>query len=397
MKTIAILTPKTDTFSNPTLTILIEKLLEQKYKILFYGSEQMIAPEEINKKLSYYPLPFFFYKFRNNVTSIKKLLKQYYDLYKSLKSENNVKVMICVDPMGLVIAGRVRKLFKFKLIYASFEIFIREEFASDPKVILKDLEIKYSKDVDLVLIQDERRKKLLSETVDFRDSVEYVNIPVSPKRIEINSDRNKLKAELNIPAEKTIVVYSGTLRKWSGINEILDLFNDKWSPDFWLVIHTHSILEEGDELKKRIDCLISKGKNISFHNKPFDDFKDYAEFLSGCDIGIATYFPDDNDIFAGKNIKEIGLSSGKFSTYMMLGIPTVTTSNSMYRELNDQYNFGEVIENTGEIPAALISIKNNYAQKSAGCNAMYESELNPEKKLQTLMNYIEENTPDIRS
>lgn len=397
MKTIAILTPKADTFSNPTLTILIEKLLEQNYKILFYGSEQTIAPEEISKKLNYYPLPFFFYTFRKNVSSVKKLLKQYYDLYKSMKSENDVRVMICVDPMGLVIAGRVRKLIKFKLIYASFEIFIREEFASDPKVILKDLEIKYSKDVDLVLIQDGRREKLLRETVNFSDSVKYVHIPVSPKQIEIHSYKNKLKAELNIPADKTIVVYSGTLRKWSGINEILDLFNDKWDNDFWLVIHTHSILEEGDELRKRIDCLISKNKNISLHNKPFDDFKDYAEFLSGCDIGIATYFPDDNDIFAGKNIKEIGLSSGKFSTYMMLGIPTVTTSNSMYRELNGKYNYGEVIDNTGEIPEALISIKNNYEKKSEGCKAMYESELNPEKKLQTLMNYIEEHTPDIRS
>jgi hypothetical protein len=387
LKTIAILTPKTDTFSNPTLTLLIERLIEENYTILFYGSEQMMVPEEFKSKLNYYPLPFRFYEFQKNPKSVKKIIKQYLALYKNLKFKNKTDTVICVDPMGFVIAGRLRRMINVRLIYASFEIFFKEEFKSDPKKIIKDLEIKYSKYADLVLIQDERREKLLKETNNFRDSVKFIHIPVSPKQISI-SRKSNLRSELSIPEDKTIVVYSGTLMKWSGINEILDLFNDKWNPDFWLVIHSHNTPHEGDEFWEKINCLISKNKNISFHSKPFNNFKDYAEFLSGCDIGIATYFPDSDDVFAGKNIEEIGLASGKFSSYMMIGIPTITTQNSMYKELNNKYNFGETIKEVAQIPEALIKIKSEHEKKVAGCKEIYAKVLNPETGIQSLMNYI---------
>ena len=390
MKSIVILTTKTDTFSNPTLTLLIEKLIEKNYTILFYGSEQTMVPEEIKPKLNYYPLPFRFYHFQKNLKSLKKVTGQYLNLYKNLKIKNKADTVICVDPMGLVIAGRLRTLIKVRLIYASFEIFFKEEFKSDPKEIIKDLEVKYSKYADMVLIQDGRREKLLRETNNFRDSVKFIHIPVSPKKINTGIRKHNVHSELNIPESKTIVIYSGTLRKWSGINKILDLFNDRWNPDFWLVIHSHNLPDEEDEILKKINCHISSKKNISFHGKPFDNFRDYAEFLSGCDIGIATYFPDGDDVFAGKNIEEIGLASGKFSSYMMIGIPTITTQNSMYKELNKKYNFGETIADVAQIPEALVKIKNEYEKKTAGCKEIFERELNPEPGIESLMEYIKD-------
>ena len=88
MKTIAFVTPKIDTFSNPTLIFLFEKLLEKDYTILFFGFEQMFIPSEIRKRIKFYQLPFNFYEFNYNYKDIKKLLKQYYFIYKTLKVEN---------------------------------------------------------------------------------------------------------------------------------------------------------------------------------------------------------------------------------------------------------------------------------------------------------------------
>lgn len=390
MKTIAIVTPKIDTFSNPTLTILIEKLIEKNFKILFFGYEQLFTPPEIINKLNYYPLPFNFYEFKKNTKSVMKMFGQFYNLYRLLKIENKVSTLICVDPMGLVISGRIQKFLKLKIVYFSFEIFFEDEFYVQRKKILKTLEMKYSEKAEIVIIQDSRREKLLRSVNNFNGKTKFIHIPVSPKQIELNQDSKNIYKELNIPEGKTIVVYSGTLQGWSGISELLNLFPDKWNPDFWLVIHSHHKHIENTEIKEKLDILIERKCNISFHNEPFYEYADYINFLSKCHIGIAMYFPNNIDIFAGKNIQEIGLSSGKFSTYMMIGLPTITTANSLYPELNLHYGFGEIIKNISELPDALIKIKNNYDIKVTGCKSLYENVLNPIPEINNLVNYFEE-------
>lgn len=390
MKSIAILTPKVDTFSNPTLTLLIEKLLESGYKILFFGYEQIFIPDDIKDKLNFYHLPFHFYKFYRRPYDVVKLVKQYYKLYRILKIENNVKTLICVDPMGLVIAGRIRRLVNLRVIYTSFEIFFEDEFFIESKKVLKKLEIKYSKKVELVVIQDKDREKLLKDANKFKEKTKFLNIPVSPKPLTILPDNYDIYLDLKIPKDKKIIVYSGTLQEWSGINGILNLLQNGWNSDLWLLVHSHSVLDFNDELLQKIDLLKMQNRNITFHNKPFNDFNDYAKFLSRCHVGIATYFPNTVDIFAGKNIEEIGLSSGKFATYMMLGIPTITTANSIFKKLNSRYKFGETIKLIEEIPLALSRIFDNYNKRTIACRDLYENELNPVSGIDNLVQYIEE-------
>ncbi|MBK6537782.1 MAG: hypothetical protein IPG09_08405 [Ignavibacteria bacterium] len=392
MRTIAFVTPKIDTFSNPTLIFLFEKLLEKDYTILFFGFEQMFIPSEIRKRIKFYQLPFNFYEFNYNYKDIKKLLKQYYFIYKTLKVENKPDKIICVDPMGLVIAGRINKIVKLNIIYASFEIFFEDEFYVQRKKIIKKLEMKYSGNVALVVIQDSTRERLLRIVNNFGKSTKFLHIPVSPKPIDYTPGGYDIYSELNIPRDKKIIIYSGTLMAWSGVNELIDLLPDKLRSDLWIVIHSHHKLSDNDELKIKMKEMSDKNYNLSFHNKAFYDNKDYFNFLSACHIGIATYFPNNVDIFAGKNIQEIGLSSGKFSTYMMIGLPTITTPNTIYKELNNKYNFGQTIEKPDDIPSACEKILSDYEIKSENCKELYAKELNPVSKINQLMNYIEDPT-----
>lgn len=389
LKTIAIVTPKIDTFSNPTMTILFEKLLERNYKILFYGFEQMFIPKDIYPKIEHLGLPFNFYRNKKNINSLVKLSKQYYDLFRKFRIKNKVSVLICVDPMGLVIAGRIKKLLNVKIVYASFEIFFRDEFFFHKKKILKELEIKYSEDVNLVIVQDERREKLLRSADNFQNGTKFLRIPVSPKMVNAKRSNYDIYKELNIPRGKKIVVYSGTLQNWSGINEITNLFPEKWNDEFWLVVHSHHKVNPEDDIGRKIRWLIGEGMPITLHDQAFYEFEDYCEFLLSCRIGIASYVPNTLDIFAGKNLEAIGLSSGKFSTYMMLGIPTVATSSITYDELNIEYNFGEVVKKIDEIPNALKKIEKDYEVKAAGCLKLYNEILKPDDRIENLLNEIE--------
>ncbi|MBK8551391.1 MAG: hypothetical protein IPL53_10170 [Ignavibacteria bacterium] len=396
MKSIAVITPKIDTFSNPTLILIFEKLIEENYKILFFAFDQLFIPREIRDNIELHSLPFNFISFfkRPKISrrpyDILKMMKQYYELYKLLKVKNKVNAIICIDPMGLVFAGRINRLINLKIIYASFEIFFRDEISFENKKKIQMLENKYSKNVDLVVVQDKKRESLLKSVNNFGKKTKFLNIPVSPKSMEVIQNDYDIYEDLNIPREKIIVVYSGTLQNWCGINEILSLFPDKWNSDFWFVIHSHYILEEENELKKRINELIKNKMNITFHNKPFYYYKEYARFLSKCDIGIAVYFPNKVDFFAGKNIIEIGLSSGKFSAYMMLGIPTITTSNSIYNELNAKYNYGCTINVAEDIPEALVKIKTNYDEKVKGCKEIFSQVLDPVSGIDNLIDNINE-------
>lgn len=392
MKKVAFLSPNIDTFSNPTLIHLFEKLIKKGYRILFIGFDQIFIPKYIMDKLDFMEMPFNFYKFRFSFWNVVKLIRQYYNLYKVLKVKNKIDTMICVDPMGLVIAGRISKLIRLRLIYASFEIFFKEEFTIPRKKVIKDLELIYSKYADMILIQDEGREKLLREVNNFRKDAIFKRIPVSPVPVNIVNNSHDIYAKLSIPADKKIIIYSGTLEKWSGIFEIVSLFPEKWNNDYWLVIHSHKKLGDNSELMHKIKKLTDAKCNISFHNKPFYYYNEYYSFLSKCNIGIALYYPNDEDIFSGKNIEYIGLSSGKFSTYMMLGIPTITSSNPVFSRLNEKYNFGFTIKSLSELPNAVKSIDENYEKMKTGCKEVYAEILNPDKVLDEITEYIDKET-----
>ncbi|MFZ1321205.1 MAG: hypothetical protein WAT71_06575 [Ignavibacteria bacterium] len=388
-KTIVILSPKIDTFSNPTLVVLIQKLINRGYKIIYYGFDQLFIPSEYRKYFEFLELPFNFYTLENNLKSYIKLVKQYIKLFVKLKLKNKVNTIICVDPMGLVIGGRIKTLLSFKLVYASFEIFFEDEFFVQRKKVMKKLEMNYSKLVNIVIIQDEKREKLLKSVNNFSDNTDFHRIPVSPLKMEITETDYDIHKELNIPEDKLIVIYSGSLQNWSGLNEIISLFPKKWNNDFWLIIHTHQKLNEDSDLKIEINQLNINRQNITIHEKPFYRFEEYFEFLSKCDIGIATYFPNNLDIFAGKNLEAIGLSSGKFSSYMMLGIPTITTNHFIYRFLNNKYKFGEIINTISELPDALNKVRTGIKEKSESCKRLYDEVLNPEMKIELLIDRIE--------
>lgn len=389
MKKIAFLSPNIDTFSNPTIIHLFEKLIDRGYRIIFIGFDQIFIPKYIMDKLEFCEMPFNFYKFRFGFWSILKIIRQYHKLYKLLRKENKINTLICVDPMGLVIGGRIVRLLKMKLIYASFEIFFKEEFVIERKKVIKKLELKYSRYADLILIQDEKREELLKSVNRFREDAKFIRIPVSPMQTDFENGVSNIYQMLGIPSDKKIIIYSGTLEKWSGIYEILDLFPSKWIDGYWFVIHSHKKLEEKSELMKKINELISRKCNLTLHNRPFYYYKEYFEFLSKCSIGIALYYPNDEDIFSGKNIEYIGLSSGKFSTYMMLGIPTITTSNPVFNGLNEKYGFGITLEHLNDFPEAVNKIQDNYEEMKRGCKELYGNVLNPDKRLDEIVDFIE--------
>ncbi|RZK74011.1 MAG: hypothetical protein EOO85_16080 [Pedobacter sp.] len=151
-----------------------------------------------------------------------------------------------------------------------------------------------------------------------------------------------------------------------------------WNPNFHLVIHNRSSenLNSGDILY--IKELIKRDYPITLVNLSLQ-YEEYIPFLRQFDIGLAMYVPYTSDShYDGKNFAEIGYSSGKFNTYLMLGLPALVTENRSFLELALEFDYGYVFGEFDEIPRLLEKIMNNYTHHASEALRLYTQKMNPD-------------------
>ena len=378
MSKIAIVTPNNDTFTNPTLTTLFHLLQERGVEVYLFGREQLPAcPDNIQNvthKLSIFKLNIF-----SNPKQLFDHWKSYYKVIKTIRKEK-INTILAVDQLGLIVGGRIKRMFgtKLHLSYLSFEIFFKTEL-NGHYLKMKNKEVYYSKFIDSLLVQDKKRcDLLLKENKIVLDANQIALVPVSPMKIEVQG-KPDLHTEFNIPTDKKLVVYSGSVGEWCGTKAIIEAFdNGYWNDDFWLVFHTRKQIKDGEQYAEDLYRLdMNPAIPFSLHPNPFESFEDLAAFLSGFDLALALYYPNFDNPYYGKNMMEIGLSSGKFSIYMMLGLPTIVTPCEVYEELMKKYNFGGLLVDINNIGNLMLA--NNYSNEIV--DELYEKVLNPKFSL----------------
>ena len=386
MKLIAVVTPNTDTFTNPTMTTLFHLLAEKGVAVYLFGPEQQPACPDNIGNVTLVRSKFMLYLFRNP-SKYKEHWKSYFEVRRIIR-EKRIKTLLAVDPLGLIIGGRIKRIFRMKvhLSYLSFEIFFKNEL-SGYYLKMKEKEISYSQYIDSLLTQDTRRKELLLEENNISISDKQIAlVPVSPLKIDVK-DKPDLHRKFGIPKEKKLAVYSGSVGEWCGTKSILEAYDKGyWNQDFHLIFHTRKSIDEGNEFYaglKRLDDDVSIP--FTLHPHPFDSFEALSGFLSGFDVALALYYPNNQNPYYGMNMKEIGLSSGKFSTYMMLGLPTIVTPCKVYEELIKEYKFGAVMSEDSQLGEKLDEISN---QKNESY-ILFENKLDPINQLNYFVNRIE--------
>lgn len=370
----SILTPNTDTFTNPTMVSLLGYLKEKSEEVVLFGPEQEPqCPEEFGF------IKFVQTRFKLSFKNPKFWKAQLMSYLRVKQNLGNGKgcTLLAVDPLGLVTGGRIKRLLcpKAKLSYLSFEIFFADEL-SGHYLRLKKKEITYSQYIDNLLIQDETRRELLFTENRFSlPESKVALVPVSPTPLSIDSPAD-IHSMMNIPHDKKLVVYSGSIGSWCGTQCIIDaLRSGNWPSDWHLVFHCRKSSEKGNAMFNELEALDADTTvPFSLHIEPFGPMSELAAFLSGFDAALALYFPNRENPYYGKNMEEIGLSSGKFAMYMMLGLPTIVTSCKVYDSLMRKYKFGATVKNSSELYKALN--KSNFNNEEA--RKLYKEVLSPQ-------------------
>ena len=380
---VTLITNNYDTFGNPTLKLICEKLIKDGVKIRMVGQndEQAIPfPNEIvyKKKWSYdVSLPI---KLIEIVRFWKTYLKLTISMYKT-----NTKYLLAIDPPGLIMAARFKFLKpNLKIHYFSFEIFFTKEMFDKDWKSIKAKEIYYTKFASKIIIQDQERQEILIKENKIKnpDRIDWNFIPVAPVVAKKQLLRNHyIRDKYRIDSNTKILLHTGTVAAWSGAETYIEMLKQGLPDNYILFIHSRFKLIDEIFIHKELKQLEAQGYPIILHDQFFSDETEYVEFLRNFDFGLAIYQKEENSVYMGENIEHIGLASGKLSYYMAACLPTIATECKTYELLNNKYHFGELVKDAGNILDCLRNHKLNDVDAN-NCWEFYKSCLNPSNPIE---------------
>ncbi len=388
MKNIILITGNRDTFSNPVLVELLRKLTEREFSITIAAPTQDIPIPPFAKGFLFLPIPHNFIVVPKNPFLILRGLLHYWRIIQVIR-RNKTTEMLVVDPSALIIGQRLKKfLATVRLHYLSFEIFFFRETAEDKFFSrLKKREPKCLKSITSLVIQDTVRKQLLMDENGIEKIPKTFFVPVAYPKLEATLNGKEYRDRLGIQPFEICILHSGTVSNWSGIEIIIEAIELGLPAGFKIVVHSRFPLNPENFLHRRLITLSQTDESLVLHDDVFDDFNEYIEFVRSFDVGLALYLPDDKTPYTGRNIEEIGLASGKFSTYISCDMPVISTPNQIYIQLNNKYKFGELVRSGKELIDALPKIVQKVDLLSL--HALYANELDPTRGINAFMDYIE--------
>lgn len=366
-----------DLFSNPNIILLLRRLKFENLEIvLCLNNKQIFPPPPDLADIVIFEISFFF-----NIRSIFRFNKN--DFIESFGFINRAfdkpAKIIAIDPDGLI-QSTFWKLLIFKNVetfFWSFEIVFVDELVTISSKIKKIFEIISSKFIKYLIVQDRVRLNLLMNANKFPDTITSFLIPVSPLQC----------FKKNVYSNSVTLLYSGSIEFWTGIPQLLMKIKNSEISNIKIHIHSRSKLNKNSELFKLINYLCEKNL-INYSDDYFDDTREYMDFISKFDIGLVYYNPYYFGGGLGKNIENIGLSSGKFSTYIATGTPVIVSTDVTYLKLRNKYKYGEIIKDFKELKNAIDQIVNNFDEYRIGVVDLFNYELDPSVKMNSLIDCL---------
>ena len=284
---------------------------------------------------------------------------------------------IGVDRDGVIEASYLSRLLGIPYGLISYEIFFRDETSAR----FKNEEIGACAHIDFAVCQDDVRSSLLAEENQIHIE-KVINIPVAGRGVRKGEKTQYLHNRLNIPSDKRIALYIGSIAKWTMIEELVQSV-DNW-PDEWVLV-LHNRYGINSEVNKFIGY--ERSKSIYISNESYPTPKDLSEMLHSADLGIALYKPTFDGIYTGNNLKFLGLSSGKIATYLQHGIPILTNENGLISDYIRESGAGYIIDDLKEISERLESINPKGCERAGGYT-LFKEKLDLDQQIKPLMNKI---------
>jgi len=267
--------------------------------------------------------------------------------------QSRYDAIIAVNDFGLV-ASESRN--DCPLVYYSLEVYDEENTHirwDEWRKGFKERERVRFRGVDILIIQDEGRAKLMFE--DMRrpfDRGKYVQLPVTYPGKSRKERNDYLRAQFPDLRDKTILLQQSV--GWPHRSEEIATMAVQNPNDDFAIVFNGAIFPD------------RPGRYVQ--HKPFLSCDEFDILISSADIGLIFYLAEsDNDLL-------ISHASGQLSHFAMLGVPVITSNTPSLEHLVKKYNSGIVVNSANEIYAAATQIVRDYARYCAGALACFDAE-----------------------
>jgi hypothetical protein len=376
-----------------TTTLLLQELQKQNVpSLMIYPNGQIVKRPRLG-------FPIFFLKIvEGEDWCIPFLSRQYRKLFRLLLNCNFFTDVILIDSFGLHECLKwCKDLQKRRVHYISYEIFFKSELNNNLELLNKNLTERYWFPlISSLVIQDESRHLCFCEEFEIKNDVKLFYVPYSPpKKRNLGFPPQKIKKGLSINHRFSGIgsmekfIHLGGVKKTFGSETFVDLVESGLNSNQLLVLHPYSKLDMGDSLIRKLLDLQSKDYPIIFDNYILDNQNQIDEYLDDFKMGFALYYPvsPSTSIWNGRNLKTMGYASGKFATYMMNGIPAITTNIGRFYELSEQYKFGLVTDNVQEMQT-FIENRDYIKINRDNCLNLYNNKLCPNNEMTRFVKFV---------
>lgn len=288
---------------------------------------------------------------------------------------------IGVDPDGLALAARIAP--QATLVYFSLELLLSYEITSATDVALKNQERRLSRQAAFVIIQDAERARLLADDNGLRPD-QIVLVPNAPPGPARRQPGRYWHDRFALASEKRVVLHSGSLGDWTGIEQIVASAS-AWPASWVLVVHTRYDAEASDyvdRLRRAADP-----QRVLFSLRPVPR-QQYDALIDGADIGLAFYVPSATSSLTQRNVGTIGLSSGKLAYYVRSGLPVIVNRATALGDVLEGAGCGVAVPRAEDIGAALEWIGPRYAAYSDAACAFFNEHLDVDRALTGWINRL---------
>jgi len=294
------------------------------------------------------------------------------------------RCFIGVDPEGLMQAHSLARFIDVPFIYYSLELLLADEISNPTQQRLKRTEVSMSRSAAFVIIQDEKRGRLLADDngIPPERFVFVPNAPLGPARRRRSGYWHE---RFGLSPDQRVVLHAGSVGQWTGIEQIVASVQS-W-PEHWvLVVHTPFDAGLSNDLQ-RLRELAVPGR-VFLSPNPVSR-QDYEMLVDGADIGVAFYVPTAGSTLTQENLRTIGLSSGKIAYYLHAGLPVILNKTPSISGLVEREGCGISVGRGQEIPGAIAQITHAYHEYTRQACAVFDRHFDPADGLREVIRRID--------
>ena len=276
-----------------------------------------------------------------------------------------------------LIAAYAYSLFRrTRYINYQMELYVGEKLQGPFSRLYKSLERRAARRAHVSVEHSEERAAVLAQDLGIPCD-RILIVPNAPTGTATSSRSRFLHRRLGLDESTHILLSPGTMSEQFLSSTVIRAAR-RLPPGWTCVMHSAGWRDENDPYIRELRELAA-GSPVTLSLNPVP-YSQIDEVLGSARIGIALYTQD-----AGPNWSTTGLSSGKLSHFLKVGVPVIVSPLPGLLEFVSKYGIGEILHDPDQLPELIAKIDSDWDAYHARALHCFDSYLSYDRNFQQVI------------